>query len=146
VTLDRGTVIPALPVPDREQSSESSTIPGRTPCRAPIRRVEGACLAGRPRAVETRRANEYRGLVPIDDEQFQSLLEQVRDLHRRTDALMRESSRTHEHIRARLRWDRNPPSLPPNSRKLADEVVDALTKPRLSSGQSRQLYRAFFER
>ena len=79
----------------------------------------------------------------IDDEVFQTLLEQVRDLHRRTDELTRAKTRMHENIRARLTWN-VAPSLPTEQREIADEVVEALTTPRLSSAQSRQLWRAYF--
>jgi hypothetical protein len=69
----------------------------------------------------------------------------VRELHRRTDELTRERSRLHENVRARLSWN-NPPSLPSAQRELADEVVEALSRPRLSTSQSRQLYDAYFGR
>ena len=81
----------------------------------------------------------------IDDDVFQTLLEQVRDLHRRTDELTRSKSRLHENVRARLSWN-VAPSLPTDQRELADEVVDALSQPRLSTSQSRQLYKAYFGR
>jgi hypothetical protein len=81
--------------------------------------------------------------VGVDDEVFVTLLEQVRDLHRRTDELTRSKTRVHEHIRARLSWN-VPPSLPSEQTRLADEVVDALVTPRLSTVQSRQLWRAYF--
>ena len=81
----------------------------------------------------------------MDDEVFQTLLEQVRELHRRTDELTRSKSRVHENIRARLSWN-VPPSLPSEQRELADEVVDALSAPKLSTYQSRQLYRMYFGR
>jgi hypothetical protein len=81
----------------------------------------------------------------IDDEVFQTLLEQVRELHRRTDELTRSRSRVHENVRARLSWN-VPPSLPSEQRELADEVVDALSAPKLSTYQSRQLYKAYFGR
>jgi hypothetical protein len=84
--------------------------------------------------------------VSIDDAKFQTLLEQVRELHRLADEVTRESTRLHANVRARMTWDRNPPSLPPEQRKLADEVVEALSNPRLSSSQSRALQRAFFRR
>ncbi len=84
--------------------------------------------------------------MPIVDEEFQSLLEQVRDLHRLADEVTREKTRIDENVRARLSWDRNPPVLPAEQRKLADEVVEVLAKPRLSWSQSRQLQRAFFGR
>jgi hypothetical protein len=85
--------------------------------------------------------------VPIDEGQFESLLDQVRDLHRRTDELTRERVRFDAYVRARLSWDdRNAPTLPAEQRDLADEVVDALSKPRLSTPQVRRLYRAFFGR
>lgn len=85
--------------------------------------------------------------MPVDDEQFQSLLEQVRDLHRLADEISREKMRFDAHVRARLSWDdRNAPPLPFGQRDLADEVVDVLSKPRLSPSQSRQLYRVFFGR
>jgi len=84
--------------------------------------------------------------VPIADEEFQSLLEQVRDLHRLADEVTRESTRIHANVRARLNWDRNPPVLPTEQRKLADQVVEALNTPRLSSWQSEQLFRVYFGR
>jgi hypothetical protein len=83
--------------------------------------------------------------VAIDDEVFQTLLEQVRDLHRRTDEITRSKSRVHEHIRARLTWN-NPASLPAEQRELADEVVNVLDTPRLSTAQSRRLWHAYFDR
>ena len=84
--------------------------------------------------------------MAIEEEQFQSLLEQVRELHRLADEVTRESTWIHANVRARMSWDRNPPSLPPEQRRLADEVVEVLSQPRLSSSQSRQLHRAFFGR
>ena len=85
--------------------------------------------------------------MPVEEEQFQSLLEQVRDLHRLADELTKEKGRIDAHVRARLRWDdRNAPPLSRGQRDLADQVVDVLSKPRLSSWQSRQLYRIYFGR
>jgi hypothetical protein len=85
--------------------------------------------------------------VSVDDQQFQSLLEQVRELHRLADELSREKVRFDAHVRARLSWDdRSAPPLPREQRDLADEVVEALSKPRLSSSQARQLHRVFFGR
>ena len=84
--------------------------------------------------------------MPIEDAKFQTLLEQVRELHRLADEATRESTRIHANVRARMSWDRNPPSLPPEQRKVADEVVETLSNPRLSSSQSRTLQRAFFGR
>jgi hypothetical protein len=84
--------------------------------------------------------------VPIADEEFQSLLEQVQDLHRHADEVTREKTRIDENVRACLSWDGNPPVLPAEQRKLADEVVEVLAKPRLSSSQSQQLKQAFFGR
>ena len=81
--------------------------------------------------------------MAIDDVQFETLLEQVRELHQLADELTHSSTRIHANVRARLNWDQ-PPVLPPEQRKLADEVVELLEKPRLSSSQSRQLQRAFF--
>jgi len=81
--------------------------------------------------------------VPLDDEKFESLLDQVRDLHRVADELTR-SPRLDEHIRARLAWSREVPSVPPEQRRLADEVVDILSSPRLSAVQARRLHRTFF--
>jgi hypothetical protein len=69
----------------------------------------------------------------------------VRDLHRRTDELTRSKTRVHENIRARLSWN-VAPNLPTEQREIADEVVEALTQPRLSTSQSRLLYRAYFGR
>ena len=85
--------------------------------------------------------------MPVDDENFQSLLDQVRKLHRLADEATRERARFDAHVHARLRWDDgNAPPQPPIQRDLADEAVDLLSKPRLSSSQSRQLYRVFFRR
>lgn len=85
--------------------------------------------------------------MPVDDDQFQSLLEQVQELHRIADEISREKVRFDAHVRARLSWDdRNAPPLPREQRDLADEVVELLSKPRLSSSQSRQLHRVFFGR
>lgn len=81
----------------------------------------------------------------VEDETFETLLEQVRDLHRRTDEITRSTSRVHEHVRARLSWT-DPPPLPTDQRELADEVVNTLDNPRLSSAQSRKLWRAYFDR
>jgi hypothetical protein len=81
----------------------------------------------------------------MEDEVFQTLLEQVRDLHRRTDELTRSTTRIHENIRARLSWN-DPPSVPSDQRELADEVVEALGTPRLTTVQSRELWRAYFGR
>ena len=85
--------------------------------------------------------------VPLNEEKFQSLLEQVRELHRLADEATRERARFDAYVQARLRWDdRNAPVLPAAQRDLADEAVEALSKSRLSSSQSKQLYRAFFRR
>ena len=84
--------------------------------------------------------------MPVDDETFESLLDQVRDLHRLADEATRERARFDAYVQARLRWDdRNDISLPTGQRDLADEAVEALSKPRLSSSQSRLLYRASSE-
>jgi hypothetical protein len=82
--------------------------------------------------------------VPIDDVEFQALLDQVRELHQIADELTHSSSRLHANVRARLSWSQEAPPLPPDQSKLADEVLEVLEKPRLSSAQSRQLQREFF--
>ena len=79
----------------------------------------------------------------VGDDVFQTLLEQVRDLHRRTDEITREKVRFDAHVRARLSWS-DPPTIPAAQRELADEVVDALATPRLSTVQSQRLWRAYF--
>jgi len=80
----------------------------------------------------------------MDDDPFQTLIEQVRDLRRRTDELNRsKAQRVHENVRARLSWN-SAPSLPVDQRNLADEVVEALSTPRLSSAQSRHVWKAYF--
>jgi hypothetical protein len=84
--------------------------------------------------------------VALDDPQFQSLLEQVRELHRLADEVTRETTRIHANVRARLSWNLNPPPLPQVQRRIADEAVEILAKPKLSSSQSRQLHRVFFGR
>ena len=83
--------------------------------------------------------------MSIDDEVFQTLLEQVRELHRRTDEITRSKWMVQENVRARLNWN-DPISLRPDERKLADEVVEALETPRFSSSQSRLLWRTYFDR
>ena len=84
--------------------------------------------------------------MPIDDVQFQTLLEQVRELNQLADELTRSRGRLDQHVRARLNWGWDPPFLPAEQVTIADEVIEVLTKPRLSSSQSRQLHRAFFGR
>jgi hypothetical protein len=81
--------------------------------------------------------------LAIDDAVFQTLLEQVRELHRRTDEITRSKWMVQENVRARLNWN-DPPSLPRDQRALADEVVEALDTPRLSTAQSRKLWRTYF--
>ncbi len=83
------------------------------------------------------------GLV-VESEPFQTLIEQVRDLHRRTDQMNRSKARgVHENVRARLSWSVSP-SLPDDQMNLADEVIEALSTPRLSRAQSRLLWRTYF--
>jgi hypothetical protein len=82
-------------------------------------------------------------LVGVDDEVFQTLLEQVQELHRRTDEITRSKARVHDHIRARLTWS-DPPNIPPQQRQLADQVVNVLGRARLSTAQSKQLWREYF--
>ena len=93
-----------------------------------------------------RRGGNVWVAVGIDDSQFQSLLEQVRELHRLADEATRERARIDANVRARLSWGRDVPPLPPEQRKVADEAVEVLSQSRLSSSQSRQLHRAFFGR
>jgi hypothetical protein len=83
-----------------------------------------------------------RLVVAVDDEVFQTLLEQMRGPHRRTDEITRSKGRVHENVRARLSW-KDPPSLPAEQRELANEVVEALDSPRLSTMQLRQLWRTY---
>jgi len=83
---------------------------------------------------------------PLDEAEFESLLDQVRDLHRRTDEITRSKNRLHEHIRSQLRWERDPPTIPSEQRVLAEIVVEILNKPRLSSSQARRLYETYFGR
>jgi hypothetical protein len=83
--------------------------------------------------------------VGLEDEAFETLLDQVRDLHRRTDEITRSKTLLHDHIRARLMWSA-PPSVPSDQRELADEVVEALDTPRLSTLQSQRLWRTYFGR
>jgi hypothetical protein len=83
--------------------------------------------------------------VTVDDAEFQSLLEQVRELHRLADESTHTSTRLHANVHARLSW-RGAPTLPPEQEKLADDVLEVLEEPRLSSSQARKLHRAFFGR
>jgi hypothetical protein len=82
--------------------------------------------------------------VPIDDGEFQSLLEQVRELHRLAEEITRETTRIHAYVRAGLSWERSAPPLPPEQRKVADDAVAVLSKRQLSPSQFRQLQRDFF--
>jgi hypothetical protein len=80
----------------------------------------------------------------MDDERFETLIEQIRDLHRRTDELSRPKVQSvHDSVRAQLDW-KTPPSLPKDQRNLAEEIVEALNTPRLSSAQSRRVWRTYF--
>jgi hypothetical protein len=85
-------------------------------------------------------------LSHIDEQKFESLLDQVRELHRIADELTREPVRLHDHVRALLRWDRSAPTLPTEQREIAERAAEALSTPRLTSGQSRRLHREFFGR
>ncbi len=82
--------------------------------------------------------------MPLDDVEFEALLEQVRELHQLADELTHSSARIHATVRARLNWSHDPPTLPADQTELVDEVLEVLEKPRLSSSQARQLQRAFF--
>jgi hypothetical protein len=82
----------------------------------------------------------------VDDAEFRSLLEQVRELHRLADDLARSTIWIHANVRARLNWETDPPPLPLPERELADKVVEVLERPQLSSSQARKLQRAFFDR
>jgi hypothetical protein len=83
--------------------------------------------------------------VTVEERQFERLLDQVLELHHRADELTK-SARLHEHVRARLAWNKDVPPLPREQRDLADEAVTALETRNLSAGQSRALHRAFFGR
>ncbi len=82
--------------------------------------------------------------MPIDDAEFQELLEQVRELHQLADELTHSKGRIHASVRARLSWSHDAPTLPSEQRELVDEVLEVLEKPRLSSSQARTLQREFF--
>jgi len=111
--------------------------------RSPRKRVSNAQAAS---ARGASWGSNLNSVVPIDDVEFQSLLEQVRELHQLADELTHSSARIHANVRARLNWseDAPAPTLPPDQGKLADEVLEVLEKRRLSSSQARQLQRAFF--
>ena len=126
--------------------ARSSAFPpvGAAMCKGARTAAGRPCSSEVPPNAETPRRG-FAGHV-MEDEPFQTLIEQVRDLHRRTDELNRSKLlRTHEHIRARLTWNA-PPSLPCDQRNLADEVVEVLSTPRLSSAQSRRLWRTYFDK
>ena len=125
------------PTQNASQASSMRTNVLRTP-----HTVIGRSAVRAPRATRSVVHAILRSLA-IDDEVFQSLLEQVQELHRRTDEITRSKTRVHENIRARLHWNAAPP-LPSRERELADEVVNALDTPRLSTTQSRRLWRAYF--
>jgi hypothetical protein len=82
-------------------------------------------------------------LVPIDEVLFRRMLERVCELRDLADHA-HSRARVNAHVRARLNWSRQAPVLLPRQSELADEVVELLQKPRLSSYQSRELQRAFF--
>ena len=59
--------------------------------------------------------------------QFRTLLEQVRELHKLADGLTRSKcERIQADVRARLNWNPQPPSLPPEQLQVADVIVDLL--------------------
>jgi hypothetical protein len=105
--------------------------------------TRGAAAAGI--SVESRQRTSQPSSGGVDGQQFESLLEQVQELHRVADELTR-SPRLHDHVRARLTWNRDVPSVPKEQRELADEVVEILGMPRLSPAQAGQLQKAFFRR
>jgi hypothetical protein len=107
--------------------------------RRELRSRSSRIVSGRKEA-----ARILDGVSPLDEAEFESLLDQVRDLHRRTDEITRSKTRMHEHIRSQLRWERDPPTLPSEQRALAERVVEILSKPRLSSSQARRLYDTYF--
>ncbi len=78
-------------------------------------RARRACLGG-----------ILRSVVTVDDAQFETLLEQVRELHELTDALTYSSTRIHANVRARLSWNHRRRS---RRNKLADEIVQLLERP-----------------
>ena len=131
--------------PQGEREGDARDRPGQRPFggqrRLPSRDVQPA----HPRTLPASSTPGTNGVVPLDEEKFQSLLEQVRELHRLADEATRERARFDAYVQARLRWDdRTAPALPAAQRDLADQAVDALSRPRLSTLQSRQVYRAFF--
>lgn len=83
-------------------------------------------------------------VVPVDDTQFQTLLEQVRELHKLADEFKNSKTRIDANVRARLNWESEPPWLPAKQSEVADAIVELLATQRLSSSQARQLQRAFF--
>ena len=90
--------------------------------------------------------SSYEGGMPVDEEQFESLLEQVRDLHRQADKITRETTRLQANVQARLSWERDPPPLPAAQREIAEEAIEILGRRELSPAQSGALRRAFFGR
>ena len=82
--------------------------------------------------------------MPIDDAQFQTLLERVRELHQQAHAVTHSRSRFDANVRARLYWYPDAPALPQDQREIADEIIGLLADRRLSSAQSGQLEHAFF--
>lgn len=81
----------------------------------------------------------------MDEERFESLLDQVRELHRIADEITR-SPRLRDNVRARLDLAGSVPSLPSDQRQVADDVVEALQYPRLTPAQARRLRKEFFGR
>jgi hypothetical protein len=94
-----------------------------------------------PKRVGQKETRRLVGVSPVDEAESESLLAQVRELHRRTDEITRSKSRLHEHehIRSQLRGERNPPTIPSEERALREIVVEILGKPRLSAGHARRL-------
>lgn len=82
--------------------------------------------------------------MAIDDLHFQVMLKRAREFRRRIDELGSVSGPVIDaNVRARLRWNPQPPQLPPGQRQLADEILDLLKNPQLSTGQARELAQAF---
>ena len=82
--------------------------------------------------------------MAVDEVGFQRMLGRVREFHQRVSELGLSTSGIDANIRVRLHSHPHPPALPPGQTKLANEIVELLEDPRLSSWQTQQLERAFF--
>ena len=84
--------------------------------------------------------------MAIEDFEFQSMVAQAREFHRRITELGISGSVIEGTVEARLRWNVEQADLPPGQAKLVGEILELLQDPGLSAWQAHELRHAFFGR